>query len=376
MDQPVERPAVRALLPRPADRGHRRGALRRRAGRAGRAAQRPAAARDLRRRRSPRRARPPAPWPTCCASTPACPATPPALASRLGLIGGDAAGFPNGRRLFDDVTDITLRVAVGGVLAAPFPGFNAGVNGELGRRRQRERPALSRRASPTSARRPTGATAATSTPASRAAGPSTDAIRPTERTPCTSRARPSASCSGVAHRGQAPPSAASAPRARRSRPSPRSTPHHNDLAAGPGAAGARDGRSRVLRARPTRRSKRSRELAPDDLRRAARRGLDAARPARVRRAPSRPARELNREVPDDSMVYGFLVDACVELGRYAEAEEACQWMLDLRPGNVPGLTRAAYLRELFGDLEGAARAARQRLRRCCPRARSRTGPGC
>jgi predicted Zn-dependent protease len=28
-------------------------------------------------------------------------------------------------------------------------------------------------------------------------------------------------------------------------------------------------------------------------------------------------------------------------------------MLDLRPGNVPGLTRAAYLRELFGDLEGA-----------------------
>ena len=28
-------------------------------------------------------------------------------------------------------------------------------------------------------------------------------------------------------------------------------------------------------------------------------------------------------------------------------------MLDLRPGNVPGLTRAAYLRELFGDHEGA-----------------------
>jgi hypothetical protein len=60
------------------------------------------------------------------------PATPPAMASRLGLIGGDAAGFPNGRRLFDDVTDITLRVGVGGVLAAPFPGFVAGVNGKLG----------------------------------------------------------------------------------------------------------------------------------------------------------------------------------------------------------------------------------------------------
>ena len=60
------------------------------------------------------------------------PATPPASASRLGLIGGDAAGFPNGRRLFDDVTDITLRVGVGGVLAAPFPGYTPGINDRLG----------------------------------------------------------------------------------------------------------------------------------------------------------------------------------------------------------------------------------------------------
>ena len=58
--------------------------------------------------------------------------TPPSQASRLGLLAGDGAGFPNGRRLFDDVTDITLRVGVGGVLAAPFPGFNADINGRLG----------------------------------------------------------------------------------------------------------------------------------------------------------------------------------------------------------------------------------------------------
>jgi hypothetical protein len=59
--------------------------------------------------------------------------TPMNRASRLGLIGGDAAGFPNGRRLFDDVTDITLRVAVGGVLVTPvFPGFNPDINGRLG----------------------------------------------------------------------------------------------------------------------------------------------------------------------------------------------------------------------------------------------------
>ncbi len=58
--------------------------------------------------------------------------TPFASASRLGVLGGDNAGFPNGRRVFDDVTDIALRVVAGGVLAAPFPGYNASINGRLG----------------------------------------------------------------------------------------------------------------------------------------------------------------------------------------------------------------------------------------------------
>ena len=57
------------------------------------------------------------------------PATPPDQASRLGLIGGDPAGYPNGRRLFDDAVDITLRVAVGGVL---IPSFNHFPNNRLG----------------------------------------------------------------------------------------------------------------------------------------------------------------------------------------------------------------------------------------------------
>jgi tetratricopeptide (TPR) repeat protein len=65
------------------------------------------------------------------------------------------------------------------------------------------------------------------------------------------------------------------------------------------------------------------------------------------------AKALNQRVPDDLLVYGFLVDANVELGNYKAAEDAAQWMLNLRPGNVPGLTRAAYLRELFGDIDGA-----------------------
>src|ERR1700751_942827 len=62
---------------------------------------------------------------------------------------------------------------------------------------------------------------------------------------------------------------------------------------------------------------------------------------------------LNKRMPDDVMVYGFLTDASVELGNYDEAEKSAQLMLDLRPGNSPGITRAAYLRELFGDVDGA-----------------------
>jgi tetratricopeptide (TPR) repeat protein len=65
------------------------------------------------------------------------------------------------------------------------------------------------------------------------------------------------------------------------------------------------------------------------------------------------ALKLNKRIPDDIMVYGFLTDANAELGNYDEAEKSAQLMLDLRPGNTPGVTRAAYLRELFGDVDGA-----------------------
>jgi tetratricopeptide (TPR) repeat protein len=65
------------------------------------------------------------------------------------------------------------------------------------------------------------------------------------------------------------------------------------------------------------------------------------------------AKALNKRIPDDVLVYGFLADANAELGNYKDAETAAQWMLNLRPGNLPALTRAAYLRELFGDVDGA-----------------------
>jgi hypothetical protein len=50
--------------------------------------------------------------------------------SRLGLLGGDNQGYPNGRRLADDVIDITVRAAAGGT---PFtPDQNVAPNNQLG----------------------------------------------------------------------------------------------------------------------------------------------------------------------------------------------------------------------------------------------------
>jgi len=51
------------------------------------------------------------------------PATAAASRRRLGVLAGDGAGFPNGRRVSDDVTDITLRVVMG-VLSTQAP-FNS-----------------------------------------------------------------------------------------------------------------------------------------------------------------------------------------------------------------------------------------------------------
>ncbi len=44
--------------------------------------------------------------------------TPPASQNDLGVLAGDNAGFPNGRRPYDDVVDITLRAAMGALCGA------------------------------------------------------------------------------------------------------------------------------------------------------------------------------------------------------------------------------------------------------------------
>ncbi len=60
----------------------------------------------------------------------AIPVTPLASASRLGILGNDLGGFPNGRRVFDDVVDIEVRALLGGT---PFtPATNVAPNNAFG----------------------------------------------------------------------------------------------------------------------------------------------------------------------------------------------------------------------------------------------------
>jgi len=43
--------------------------------------------------------------------------------NRLGLLGGDLAGFPNGRRVMDDVVTVELRAVAGATLPLVDPAF-------------------------------------------------------------------------------------------------------------------------------------------------------------------------------------------------------------------------------------------------------------
>lgn len=62
--------------------------------------------------------------------------------------------------------------------------------------------------------------------------------------------------------------------------------------------------------------------------------------------------------PFRAQTLGVKVDALVELGRYAEAVEALQQMVDLRP-DLQSYTRVSYLRELHGETASAIEAMTQ-----------------
>jgi hypothetical protein len=54
------------------------------------------------------------------------PTTPDGVASRLGVLGGDLQGFPNGRRLADDVVDISIQAVEGAAVTGIVPALAAG----------------------------------------------------------------------------------------------------------------------------------------------------------------------------------------------------------------------------------------------------------
>lgn len=71
-------------------------------------------------------------------------------------------------------------------------------------------------------------------------------------------------------------------------------------------------------------------------------------------------RRASAAQPEAADPLGVMVDAYVELGRYAEALEASQDMVDRRP-SLASLARVSYLRELHGDHAGAVAAMTQAI---------------
>ena len=305
------------------------------------------------------------------------PVTPAARSNRFGVLGGDNAGFPNGRRLGDDVVDIEEQAVAGFLKGKKVPlgdGVDANDMAEHRPLPVRARPA--RRASPTRRRRSseTGrggpALRRALVPTSRRHGHAPTRLRPT-LAPCRRRrSRPS---SAASFRRLDLPRAA---RARRSQ-SAEDFKAGFSLDAGTASLVARAS-SRALRAQPEGPAllyallglayeQRARETgdpsyyaesASGALRRAlaldpkdalAVSGLGslaALAPPLPRRARARPA--ARTLAPSTARHYGVIGDALVELGRYREAFRAFDAMN--APSPEPLLVRARLLR---------ARAARR-----------------
>jgi tetratricopeptide (TPR) repeat protein len=78
------------------------------------------------------------------------------------------------------------------------------------------------------------------------------------------------------------------------------------------------------------------------------------------------ARTAERLAPRDARALALASDALVELGRYDEAVIVTQQLADNAPG-IPAWTRAAHLRFLLGDLDGAIELASRAARAGRPR---------
>ncbi len=78
------------------------------------------------------------------------------------------------------------------------------------------------------------------------------------------------------------------------------------------------------------------------------------------------AQQGRRLGPPSAVNLGLLADALVELGRYADAVQRTQELVDRFPG-LPAYSRGAHLRFLHGDLPGAIALMRQAVQAGRPR---------
>ena len=67
-----------------------------------------------------------------------------------------------------------------------------------------------------------------------------------------------------------------------------------------------------------------------------------------------------RLAPYTANTYGIVGDALIELGRYPQAFDSFQRMVDLKP-SLASYARVSYARELNGDLRGATQAMKLAL---------------
>jgi len=90
-------------------------------------------------------------------------------------------------------------------------------------------------------------------------------------------------------------------------------------------------------------------------------GTAALRAAQHRFADSLAlAKQAQAIDPQNSTIYGTLADAYTQLGRYDDARDAVQQMLNLHPG-TPAYTRAEYVYELAGQVDQARQLLNQAL---------------
>ncbi len=90
-------------------------------------------------------------------------------------------------------------------------------------------------------------------------------------------------------------------------------------------------------------------------------GQAALRAAQHRFADAlRLAQQALASDPQSSTIYGTLADAYTQLGRYDDARDAVQHMINLHPG-TPSLTRAEYVYELAGQVDQARELMNQAL---------------